>query len=88
MVARSRGSASTGSFGMEKMFVKTLTGKIITLDVETSDSVESLKFQVYGKAGIPAKQQRLIFAGKQLEDGSTLSDYGIQRESTVDLSLR
>ena len=88
MVARSRCSTSTGFLGMEQIFVKTLTGKTITLDVETTDSVESLKFQIYGKARIPAEQQRLIFAGKQLEDSSALSDYGIQRESTVDLSLR
>ncbi len=73
---------------MPQIFVKTLSGKTSTINVELTDTVETLKEKIREKDAIPTNEQRLIYGGKQLEDGRTLADYGLQKEATVHLVLR
>ena len=74
--------------GGDQIFVKTLGGKTVTVDVEEGDTVADVKARIEDKSGIPAKEQRLIFGGKQLQDQKTIQEYDIQAESTINLVLR
>ena len=84
--------ASSSSKKMQRpviqLFVKSLTGRVIVVNVTIMDSVRTLKAMIEREEGISSDEQRLVYAGKQLEDGRILLDYNIQRDSTIDLLLR
>ncbi|KAI8149630.1 putative polyubiquitin [Fennellomyces sp. T-0311] len=71
-----------------QVFVKSLAGKVTTLDVDPTDSIESVKYKIQDTDGVPMSEQRLLFGGQQLEEGHTLKDYSIAADSALFLVLR
>jgi len=82
-------SSSNGNgTGSKSIFIKTLSGKTIAMDIDDSDTIGVIKQRIFEKEGIPVDQQRLVFNGKQLEDAQTVGSYGIEAESNIHLVLR
>merc|ERR1712157_73557 len=74
--------------GGMQLFVKTLTGKTVSIEVEEGEAIEDVKAKIAEKEGVPPEQQRIIFGGQQLQDGKTIDDYDIEDDCTLHLVLR